>query len=812
MINKLLKKEVHIIDKFRKELVDLSIPPSEALDGNRSMAIEINNNRLKRFLFLLLVFLLCGSIFGTATNHSVALRTFSNTLSEDTLKDQLKLATASITSLFNKREGIFLWNIQNPDNLTRFGEDSDLTNSQEVLEKYGYSSWVEGIVQDLVIQYLLLKNNIYQSAKLVSSLDTDREFTRNWVFMTEKIVSWLYFDIATNDELIIALSRLSETGDGFGEFYNTLIREKEALFLNSKTSLLLDTLEIGSKILKSAEFLPYFNPQERNSFLLLAELASDWWEAINRYILYDPAFTIVGLGNSTIHSLNNNWIGWNNFLELAKNGSMPIADIREKEYLQLQNYLYTSPQMADLYLTHLEKAAIGESYLWDSNVGHIHKKLTEPLMVQLVSEITNNYANHIKIVRNKTVYHFTPALNQSWVSLDKLFSGYSYHCEDYFVDSQGLTTDLYQYRYEDSPLRITGLRTFQGAGDIRGLMDIYHVLRHGFKFDHFLQSYEKAAFALLEEILRAQREDGSFIFSPYFGTALPEKVFPSPLFNNAKIEFPAMLPVGLNEFTGTLVVFDFLLKSYKDLRRFSLDRFTFLLNRFDRVLGTTAELLLANIDEQTKGLLKQTVVGTSFSQNSSPTFEALNVKLEIDLHFANISLNNLPGWIIDFNPLDMTASSKVCQWDYLQYLYEYYQIFEEEEYLDPLLDALELFTQDFQKDQQYQLLSICGVKDAVANVFFREELSGGQIKLCDHTGFYGDAIPYHYRPGVSPVTQVFATVIPQDISAMLLSLPQIQHNIGLDVYDPINQIVLVGLFGGVVLSVIVIYFRRPKHQ
>ncbi|MBD3191680.1 MAG: hypothetical protein GF308_13615 [Candidatus Heimdallarchaeota archaeon] len=775
------------------------------------MAIGTNHIRLKRLLFIPLVLLLCGHVYGTTVHHSVAVNS-SSEISEETLTDQLRLATASINSLFNTKEGIFLWNIQNPDNLTRFGEYGDLTNAQEVLEKQGYTYWAEGIAQDLAIQYLLLKNNIYHSAQLVGSLETEREFTRNWVFMTEKIVSWIYFNIATNDNLIVALSELSETGDGFGEFYNILLREKEHLFINSEISLLLDTLEIGSKILKSVEFLPYFNQREQNNLLLLAELASNWWEAINRYILYDPAFAIAGLGRSKIHLLTDKWIGWKNFIQLTRNGSMQLADIRENNYLEFQNYLYTSPQIAHLYLTHLEKLAVEESYLWDPRNIYIDKKITDPLMIEIISEITNNYANHIKIVRNKTTYVFTPALQQSWIPLPELFSGYSYQWEEYFIDSQGLTTDLYQYRYAGFPLSITGLRTFQGAGDIRGLMDIYRVLRHGFKFDHIIQDYEKAAFALLEEILRAQREDGSFVFSPYFGTSLPKDLFPAPLFNNAKIEFPEMLPEGLNEFTGTLAVFDFLLGTYKDLNKFSLDRFSFLINRQNRALQAIADLLFANIDEETKGLLKQAVIGSSFLRSSLPIFEVFNVKLEIDLRFVNIPLNNLPNWIIDFNPFDMTASSNIFQWDYLRFFYKLYQIFEEEEYLIPLVSAFQLFNEDYQEDQQYQILAICGVKDAVANIFFREKMAGGQMKLCDNTGHYGDAIPYGYRQGVSPVTHVFASVIPQDISAMLLSIPEFQPLIELDFYDPINQIVLCGLFGGILLSVIVIYLRRPKHQ
>ena len=244
---------------------------------------------------------------------------------------------------------------------------------------------------------------------------------------------------------------------------------------------------------------------------------------------------IGGIGVSKIHETFPKWMGWYDFVQLALNGTWTTVDIRAEEYVEFQSDIYRSPEIADLYLTHIEKASVSKAYFWEPEQ-HYYEKITNQLAKELIFEITNNYAKHIMIVRDKPVYIYNPNIENSWVYLDH-FSGYSYQWSNYFLDDQGSSHDLYQYRYENSPLRITGFRTFQGAGDIRGLMNVYQVLSHAFSFDIALHEPEKAAFYLLEEILRSQRVDGSFAFSPYFGTSIPTEVFPDPLFNDVKIRF-----------------------------------------------------------------------------------------------------------------------------------------------------------------------------------------------------------------------------------------------------------------------------------
>ena len=144
--------------------------------------------------------------------------------------------------------------------------------------------------------------------------------------------------------------------------------------------------------------------------------------------------------------------------------------------------------------------------------------------------------------------------------------------------------------------------------------------------------------------------------------------------------------------------------------------------------------------------------------------------------------------------------------------HSFYQITGDSLYLDPLIQTMNIFKEDFLDDQQYQLLALCGAKDAVVRTFFQEGIADQRIQLLDQVGVFGDAIPYSYREEVSPVTHAFATSIPQRISAMLLSLIPTLPEFLETLYDPINQIVLLGFVGGIVLSIAVIYVKRPKNQ
>ena len=139
-------------------------------------------------------------------------------------------------------------------------------------------------------------------------------------------------------------------------------------------------------------------------------------------------------------------------------------------------------------------------------------------------------------------------------------------------------------------------------------------------------------------------------------------------------------------------------------------------------------------------------------------------------------------------------------------------ILEDPEIIIPLFDSLTLFTDDYLQDDQYQLLSICEVKDAVARAFFVDTLIDSSIILSDKTGVFGNAIPYNYRSAVSPVTYAFAAETPQRISALILTILPMLTDIIEIINDPINQIVIFGFVSGVIMTVAVIYIRRPKHQ
>ncbi|MHA1558050.1 MAG: hypothetical protein ACTSPM_14105 [Candidatus Heimdallarchaeota archaeon] len=172
----------------------------------------------------------------------------------------------------------------------------------------------------------------------------------------------------------------------------------------------------------------------------------------------------------------------------------------------------------------------------------------------------------------------------------------------------------------------------------------------------------------------------------------------------------------------------------------------------------------------------------------------------------------MPDWIANYNSLTFLGTSYIYQWDYLTLLKEAFLNLQDPDIVTPIFDSLLLFNEDFSQDDQYQLLSICEAKDAVARTLFTEALIDSCIILSDKTGIYGSAIPYKYRIGVSPVTNVFASETPQRVSALILSILPLLSDIADVISNPINQIVIFGFVSGVVMTIAVIYIRRPKHQ
>jgi len=769
-------------------------------------SVYTTKKRIISIIFLL-VALLLGQFFGTSYHSSFGVSSKLNEITDDDLINNIKSATMSLTDLFNQEEGMFLWNVQDPTNLSKYGDQSDLTNTQEGLAELNCDLWLAGIKQDISMQYLLLKENVLTSLESIGNINEEYLFNREWIFLTEKIVSWLYSNVAMNDELINLLSLLSDSGDGFGEFWNALIRPREQSFLDEEISLLTDALVLGSKILKAVEFMTYFTPQEKAIILFRAELISDWWQAINSYAIYDPDFAVAGLDNSKISETYDSWITWEDFIHMSYNGTFSVTDIYTEEHLILTNYLYTSPQMADIYLTYIEKAFTRESYMWDDNV-LFSININDPLALGIMNQITQDYADHIQYVSNKIVYVFDPTQTLGWTSLSSRFSGYSYVWDKYFIDEQDSLLDLNHYLY-NLPLAITGTRSFQGAGDIRGLMDIFNVLTHSFTLDNN-QFKIDSAYKVLSTILDAQRVDGGFVFSPYYGTSLGPSVITFPLLNDAVAIYPNKLPDGINCFTGTMSVMEFLLNIYPYVVEYSSDAFTKLNSRLTLVQTSLGDLFLNNINRDVFGLPKQTIIGTLAERTTYPLYFVRTIDLSISFEFEYLTPDQMPNWISSYNPVSQIGSTQVYQWDYLELLNSLFFINREERFVVPIIDALNLFTEDYLDDNQYQITSLCGVSDAVARAFFTIEYDGSSIIFNDLTGCYGNIIPYSYRPCVMPVTNAFSTEIPQSISSLVLNIiPLLSSNF---FSDPINQIVLIGFITGIVLTVAIVYVKRPKNQ
>ncbi len=760
----------------------------------------------------IIIIFLTGQVVGASVNQSNALNYNDYNFSDEDLIKQIKIATTSLTSLYNKKEGLFVWNVQDPYNLSRFGDLSDLTNGQECFEVLDGQLWLDGLAQDVSLQYLLLKNYVSTSLQFVGSMDEHRQFNREWVFMTYEIIHSLYTNVANSDFLLSVLNALSSNNDTFGEFWNVLIRPKYNSFIQEEISLLCDTLVLGSKILRAAEFMPYFNFYEKSILLILSDQISDWWQAINKYALYDPDFAIAGIGSSKIHNDYRGWIDWRIFKQLANNGTFTTTAVFTPEHASLQTLIFTSPQIANLYLEQIEKANAKYSYGWNAE-HHYYDEISDPLANEIYNEIINSYNEHIFYVRNHVIYVFNPQYSVSWSPLPERFQGYSYYWDDYFVDSQGSENDLYAYRIDNSPLKITGTRTYQGAGDIRGLMDVYNVISHSFTDDDFLQGFEKEAFRILEQILKAQRSDSAFVFSPYFGTALDESVVRNPLINDAQLISPEILPEGLDQFTGTMSVMEFLLKAQSELAIFGTEKMNYLNEQVQSTILSITDLFELMTHKSTMGIPKQTILGnTNPQEHETFYYSAENIVVSVNFFDATSNEILLPDWITNYNPFTFLGTTFIYQWDYLTLLKDAFLKLNDPTIVAPLFDSLMLFNEDFLQDDQYQLLSICEVKDAVARTLFTEALTDNSIILSDKTGIYGNAIPYKYRSETSSITYAFASETPQRVSALILSILPLLSDIIDVISNPINQIVIFGFVSGVVMTVAVVYIRRPKHQ
>jgi len=780
----------------------------------KRFALKLSRNS---FYSLLLIILILFTQFGGTAVVSDPDYSFSyDDFSDAELVEEIKSSTGKLINLYNEKLGIFVWNVQNPLNLSRYGNLTDLTNSDECLKQLDAQKWLEGLAQDISLQYMILKRNVQIAFDTISSVEEESRFNREWILMTEGIISWIYYRVATNDELIDILSSISVNHDGFSEFWDSLIRPKYNPIIGERVALLPDTLELGAKILRAVEFMPYFTSYERYSILLLSEIASRWWQLINQYALFDPEFAVAGLGDSYLHSYSEKWLGWKTLQLLFDNGTFAPIDVFLPEHQDFQNYLYTSPQIALLYVKYMRKYSAGSAINWLEERSAEYP-INNVVLAHSFSKILNAYADHIVWVDKQLLYIFNPFGNNSWLSLDKRFSGYSYVWSKYFIGSQDSNNDLNQYKVDDSPLKKTGLRTFQGAGDIRGLMDIFALLSEGFIRDSSIQVIEEKAVLLLKEILRAKRADNTFLFSPYFGTALDMDIVNSPLINDAELIHPDILPEGLKCFTGTMSVLSFLLNAYRELLtigeyqdKILAREFAAFQEDFKETIMSIGEFLLSKINKKTMGIQKQVIIGNILGGHETyPYYKVKSVKVTVDLRHIGMPFNELPDWLYIFDSFNVKGKTLLYQWDYLFLLKELFLLFNEKRFIDPAFETLLTFKQDYSEDEQYQLTAICEAKDAVARYFFEPTYFMDTVELCDNTGYF-DLIPYSYRAEVLPVTSAFATETPQQVTGLILTvLPSLLKDL---FYDPMNRVILIGFLTGFVLTVVVIYLKRPKYQ
>lgn len=761
--------------------------------------------------FFLVAVIFVAQLLGTSLPQSYSFTYSFDDFSNEEIIDQIKSATSSISSLFNEREGIFLWNYQNPFNLSRYGDLGDITNGDEGLQELDFQVWLEGLSHDIEIQYLILKNNVNIALEFVGNQQEEYLFNRQWIFMTEKIVNWLYYNVATNDQIIHILNLLTPDENGFSAFWNKFVRPLDNDFVNDRISLLCDTMVLGSKILKAVEFMPYFTYFESASISLISEAVNNWWNAINRYALHDPKFSVAGIGNSHIDNNYNKWVSWDSFNKMANNESFVTTDIFTDDYLDFQNYIYTSPQIASEYLMYIKKLSSPNSFAWNPSSYNLYQ-VTDPSLSEITQKITNDYASHIGMIFDSIVYVFDPYTGVSWTPLDQRYSGYTYMWQKYFVDKQDSENDLIQYQTEIAPLKITNMRTFQGAGDIPGLIDVYKLLSHSFVRDSTLQIEERNAFSLVNEIINSQREDNGFVFSPYFGTTLDEALIADPLINDANLVLPEILPEGLRRFKGSMFVMEFLLQVKRDLAIYTQsNEMSLLKDRVDSALDSLANLLIENIDHTTYGISKNSIIGNNLRDTGGSHFYArCDISVTVDLTQSSLLPDEIPDWLYHYDVYSCLGRSKIYQWDYLFLLNDLFQLTDDKDLLDPLLQSMLIFQADFLEDNQYQLSAICEGKDAIVKTFFSENLYEDSIDLNDETGFFTCHIPYNYRENILPVTNAFAIETPQHISALVLSvLPAFLEPI---FSNPINQVVIVGFITGIIMTVAVVYIKRPKYQ
>ncbi|MBK5112920.1 MAG: hypothetical protein KGD59_14530 [Candidatus Heimdallarchaeota archaeon] len=761
--------------------------------------------------FLLIAVIFVAQLLGTSLSQSNTIKNSLEDFTNEEIIEQIKAATSSIASLFNEKEGIFLWNYQNPFNLSRYGDLGDLTNGDEGLQELDLETWLNGLSHDIEIQFLILKKNVNIALEFVGSNHEEYLFNRQWIFMTERIVNWLYYNIAINDQIIHIMNSMTPNRNGFSTFWNTFIRPLDNNFVLDRLSLLCDTMVLGSKILKAVEFMPYYTYYESASISLISEAVNNWWSAINSYALHDPKFAVAGIGDSGIDVDYNKWVGWAAFNQMANNDSFVIADVFTDDYIDFQNYLYTSPQIASEYLMYIKKLSSPNSFAWNPSSFNVYP-VSDPILAEVTEKITNNYALHIGMIYDSVVYVHNPSNGVSWSALEQKYSGYTYMWQKYFIDKQDSETDLIQYQTEIAPLKISNMRTFQGAGDIPGLIDIYKLLSHSFIRDSELQITERNAFSLVNEIIKSQREDNSFVFSPYFGTALDESIIAEPLINDADLVLPEILPEGLRTFKGSMFVMEFLLQVKKDLAIFAPnDDMAVLKERVDNTLTSLADLLLENIDQSTSGISKNSIVGNNLIDCGGSHFYAIcDVFVTVDLSEIYASIDDIPDWMDQFDVYTGLGRSKIYQWDYLYLLNDLFLLNDDKNLLDPLIQSLLLFQADLLDDDQYQLSAICEGKDAIAKTFFSEHLVEDSVVLNDKTGFFTNNIPFNYREEIFPVTHAFSIETPQRISALVLNvLPAFLEPL---LNNPINQAVIVGFITGIIMTVAVVYVRRPRYQ
>ncbi|MCK5159493.1 MAG: hypothetical protein KAR08_10070, partial [Candidatus Heimdallarchaeota archaeon] len=280
----------------------------------------------------------------------------------------------------------------------------------------------------------------------------------------------------------------------------------------------------------------------------------------------------------------------------------------------------------------------------------------------------------------------------------------------------------------------------------------------------------------------------------------------------ADLVLPEILPEGLRRFKGSMFVMEFLLQVKRDLATYTQsDEMNFLKDRVDSVLDSLANLLFDNIDHTTFGIPKNSIIGNNLLDTGGSHFYAISdVSITVDMTQSDMLPDQIPDWLYHYDVYTCLGRSKIYQWDYLFLLNDLFHLTNNKDLLDPLIQSMLVFQADLLEDNQYQLSAICEGKDAIVKTFFSENLYEDSIDLNDKTGFFTSCIPYNYREDISPVTNAFAIETPQQISALVLNvLPAFLESI---FSNPINQVVIVGFILGIIMTVAVVYVKRPRYQ